>query len=69
MASVTLPRITPAQAAFVVGICQTLPLQAVLDALTDVVVVDILAGYRCSRLKARTRRSKGKTQEFGGKMN
>jgi hypothetical protein len=39
-----LPRTTAAQAASVVGICQTLPPQAVLVALTEVVVVDILYG-------------------------
>jgi hypothetical protein len=40
--SVTLPLMMAAQAASVVGICQTLPPQlAVLVALTEVVVVDI----------------------------
>ena len=41
--SVTLPLMMAAQAASVVGICQTLaPQLAVLVALTEVVVVDIL---------------------------
>jgi hypothetical protein len=46
-----LPRTTTAQAASVVEICQTLPPQAVLVALTEVVVGDIL--YGCYGLTAR----------------
>jgi hypothetical protein len=43
IASVMLPLMMAAQAKSVVGICQTLPPQlAVLVALTEVVVVDIL---------------------------
>lgn len=37
-----LPPATTAQAASVVGICQTLPPQAVLVALTEEVVVDMV---------------------------
>lgn len=42
----TLPRTTAAQAASVVGICQTLLPQAVLVALTEEVVVDILVDFK-----------------------
>lgn len=52
MASVTLPRMTAAQAASVVGICQTLLPQAVLVALTDEVVVDILVDSKGLRSDA-----------------
>lgn len=72
MTSVTLPRITAAQAASCVGSCQTLPPQAVLVALTDVVVVDIsgvvVDGGLClclnSQEKGEGRRLKKKKQDM-----